>query len=112
MIRGKSSGQFRFLQFHFIQAGFNADQTVKGILGFKAEIYAVVGQAEFIEQVFRFGQLLADSRCLLLQKCQAFFGFGRLPGDLNFRIFGREFNLPFTTTIILSLVAAGIARFI
>ncbi|MGM3114944.1 DUF2905 domain-containing protein [Bacillus cereus group sp. BC326] len=39
-------------------------------------------------------------------------GFGRLPGDLNFRIFGREFNLPFTTTIILSLVAAGIARFI
>ncbi|MFZ5567890.1 MAG: DUF2905 domain-containing protein [Pseudomonadota bacterium] len=39
-------------------------------------------------------------------------GFGRLPGDLNFRLFGREFNLPFTTTIILSLVAAGIARFI
>ncbi|HBH38796.1 MAG TPA: DUF2905 domain-containing protein [Curvibacter sp.] len=39
-------------------------------------------------------------------------GFGRLPGDLNFRLFGRDFNLPFTTTIILSLVAAGIARFI
>lgn len=39
-------------------------------------------------------------------------GFGRLPGDLNFRLFGREFNLPFTTTILLSLVAAGIARFI
>ncbi len=39
-------------------------------------------------------------------------GFGRLPGDLNFTLFGREFNLPFTTTIILSLVAAGIARFI
>lgn len=38
--------------------------------------------------------------------------FGRLPGDLNFRLFGRDFNLPFTTTIILSLVAAGIARFI
>jgi len=37
-------------------------------------------------------------------------GFGRLPGDLNFTLFGREFNLPFTTTIILSLVAAGIAR--
>jgi hypothetical protein len=39
-------------------------------------------------------------------------GFGRLPGDLNFKLFGREFNLPFTTTILLSLVAAGIARFI
>lgn len=39
-------------------------------------------------------------------------GFGRLPGDLNFTLFGREFNLPFTTTILLSLVAAGIARFI
>ncbi|MDP3701401.1 MAG: DUF2905 domain-containing protein [Hylemonella sp.] len=39
-------------------------------------------------------------------------GFGRLPGDVNFKIFGREFNLPFTTTIILSLVAVGIARFI
>ena len=39
-------------------------------------------------------------------------GFGRLPGDLNFRLFGREFNLPFTTTIILSLVAAALARFL
>lgn len=39
-------------------------------------------------------------------------GFGRLPGDLNFTLFGREFNLPFTTTILLSLAAAGIARFI
>jgi hypothetical protein len=39
-------------------------------------------------------------------------GFGRLPGDLNFTLFGREFNLPFTTTIVLSLVAAGIARFL
>jgi hypothetical protein len=37
-------------------------------------------------------------------------GFGRLPGDVNFKLFGREFNLPFTTTILLSLAAAGIAR--
>jgi hypothetical protein len=37
-------------------------------------------------------------------------GFGRLPGDLNFSLFGREFNLPITTTTILSLVAAGVAR--
>ncbi|MFZ9298204.1 MAG: DUF2905 domain-containing protein [Hylemonella sp.] len=39
-------------------------------------------------------------------------GFGRLPGDLNFTLFGRQINLPFTTTIILSLVAAGISRLI
>lgn len=37
-------------------------------------------------------------------------GFGRLPGDLNFRFLGREFNLPLTTTIVLSLVAAGLSR--
>jgi len=39
-------------------------------------------------------------------------GFGRLPGDLNFTLFGREFNLPFTTTILLSLVAAALAKFL
>jgi hypothetical protein len=37
-------------------------------------------------------------------------GFGRLPGDLRFRLFGREFFIPFTTTIILSMVCAGIAH--
>jgi len=37
-------------------------------------------------------------------------GFGRLPGDLSFTLFGREFNLPLTTTIILSMVAAGVSR--
>ena len=39
-------------------------------------------------------------------------GFGKLPGDLRFRIFGREFFLPFTTTIVLSLAAAAIAKFL
>ena len=39
-------------------------------------------------------------------------GFGRLPGDLRFTLFGREFNLPLTTTIILSLLAAGVAKLI
>ncbi|MBK1683858.1 MULTISPECIES: DUF2905 domain-containing protein [Rhodoferax] len=37
-------------------------------------------------------------------------GFGRLPGDIRFKIFGKEIFLPFATTIILSLVAAGISR--
>ena len=40
------------------------------------------------------------------------FGFGRLPGDLRFTLFGREFFLPLTTTIILSLVASGVAKLI
>ncbi|HYE41708.1 MAG TPA: DUF2905 domain-containing protein [Ramlibacter sp.] len=37
-------------------------------------------------------------------------GFGRLPGDLRFRLFGRDMFLPFTSTILLSLLAAGIAK--
>lgn len=39
-------------------------------------------------------------------------GFGRLPGDLRFRLFGREFFIPLTTTVILSMVCALIARLI
>jgi len=37
-------------------------------------------------------------------------GFGRLPGDLRFTLFGREFFLPLTTTIILSIVASLLAK--
>jgi hypothetical protein len=37
-------------------------------------------------------------------------GFGRLPGDIRFKIFGREIFIPLTTTILLSLVAAGISK--
>ena len=39
-------------------------------------------------------------------------GFGRLPGDLRFRLFGREWFVPFTSTILLSLLASLIARWI
>ena len=39
-------------------------------------------------------------------------GFGRLPGDLRFKLFGRQMFLPFTTTILLSLAAAGISKLI
>jgi len=39
-------------------------------------------------------------------------GFGKLPGDFRFKVFGREFFIPLTTTIILSLVAAAIAKFL
>jgi hypothetical protein len=39
-------------------------------------------------------------------------GFGKLPGDFRFSIFGREVFLPITSTVILSMLAAGIARFV
>ena len=37
-------------------------------------------------------------------------GFGRLPGDFRFRLFGREWFLPVTTTLILSGVASLVSR--
>ena len=37
-------------------------------------------------------------------------GIGRLPGDFNFRLFGREWSIPLTSTILLSLAAALVAR--
>lgn len=37
-------------------------------------------------------------------------GIGRLPGDFNFRLFGREWSIPLMSTIVLSLAAALIAR--
>jgi hypothetical protein len=39
-------------------------------------------------------------------------GFGKLPGDLRFRLFGREFFIPLTTTLVLSGVAALISKVI
>jgi len=37
-------------------------------------------------------------------------GFGRLPGDIRFKFFGREIFIPLASTIILSLVCAGISK--
>ena len=37
-------------------------------------------------------------------------GFGKLPGDLRFKLFGREWFVPLTTTILLSLTAAAISK--
>jgi hypothetical protein len=39
-------------------------------------------------------------------------GFGRLPGDFRFRIFGREMFLPVTTTVLLSMAASVIVRYL
>ena len=37
-------------------------------------------------------------------------GFGKLPGDLRFRLFGREWFLPITTTIVLSMLASLVSQ--
>jgi Protein of unknown function (DUF2905) len=44
----------------------------------------------------------------LLQKL----GFGKLPGDLRFKLFGREWFLPVTTTLLLSFVAGAISKLV
>ena len=55
-----------------------------------------------------FALLLINSVTPWLQKL----GFGRLPGDIRFRLFGREIFIPLTSTIILSVVCALIAKVI
>lgn len=37
-------------------------------------------------------------------------GIGRLPGDVRFRLFGRDYTLPFASTILLSLIALLIGK--
>jgi len=39
-------------------------------------------------------------------------GFGRLPGDLHFKLFGRDWSIPLASTILLSLLASAIAKFV
>ena len=40
------------------------------------------------------------------------YGLGRLPGDVRVRLKGRDYSLPFTTTILLSAALTAIARFL
>jgi hypothetical protein len=39
-------------------------------------------------------------------------GLGRLPGDLHFRLLGRDWNLPVASTIVLSLLLTAIAKIV
>jgi Protein of unknown function (DUF2905) len=39
-------------------------------------------------------------------------GLGRLPGDFRFRLGGRDWWLPVTTTLLLSLLAGLIGHFV
>lgn len=38
-------------------------------------------------------------------------GLGRLPGDFRFRLFGREFFVPLTSSVLLSFLALLIGQF-
>ncbi len=40
------------------------------------------------------------------------FGIGRLPGDFRIRLGGKDYNLPVASTVLLSLLAMLVARFI
>ena len=37
-------------------------------------------------------------------------GFGKLPGDFRFRLFGRDWYIPLASTVLLSLIASLIAK--
>lgn len=37
-------------------------------------------------------------------------GMGRLPGDFRFRLFGREWFIPFASSVVLSLLAMGVMK--
>lgn len=39
-------------------------------------------------------------------------GLGELPGDFRFTLWGRSFFLPITTTVLISLVASLIAKWL
>ena len=39
-------------------------------------------------------------------------GIGRLPGDLNFRLGGREWSLPIASTLLLSFLAMLIGELV
>ena len=37
-------------------------------------------------------------------------GLGKLPGDFRFRLFGREWFVPFASSVVLSLLAMAIMK--
>ena len=39
-------------------------------------------------------------------------GLGRLPGDIRFTLFGREWFIPLTSSVLLSLIAMAIGKLI
>ncbi len=56
--------------------------------------------------------VLAVALLTLLAPWLRKFGLGRLPGDVTVRYHGRDWYLPFTTTVLLSLALTLLARFL
>ena len=52
--------------------------------------------------------LLLNGFSALLRKI----GLGRLPGDFELTVFGKKIWLPIATTVVLSLLAGAIARWL
>lgn len=40
------------------------------------------------------------------------FGLGRLPGDINFRVFGRRISIPLASTLLIFLLFFLIGKFL
>ena len=40
------------------------------------------------------------------------FGLGRLPGDINFRVFGRRISIPLASTMLIFLLFFLIGKFL
>jgi hypothetical protein len=49
---------------------------------------------------------------LLKPRLARWLRIGRLPGDVRFRLRGREYSFPFATTILFSFVLAVISRLV
>ena len=39
-------------------------------------------------------------------------GLGRLPGDFRFHLFGREIEVPLASSVLLSLIAMAVAKWL
>ena len=39
-------------------------------------------------------------------------GLGRLPGDFHFRLFGREWQIPLASSVVLSMLAAALTKWL
>ncbi|WP_042421571.1 DUF2905 domain-containing protein [Comamonas granuli] len=39
-------------------------------------------------------------------------GLGKLPGDFRFRLFGREWDVPLASTVVLSLLLSLLAKWL
>ena len=39
-------------------------------------------------------------------------GLGKLPGDVRFRLFGRDVFLPFASSVVIGLIGLVVARFL